>query len=299
MVAAALECELLDLSIVPEVLHKKWRNVLLHLEARLQQDYPGASICGPFGFELICNADVAPKKIRKFYIYSNNPCKLNRDLYASKIQKITFELIRQLYPEIYNHFVLFVRNECMEHVYDVDYVANEWDKLLDIQVRDTEANILEDYANYIILVYQSFLDNVGEATYFASAHYRGRMLQLLVIIRALYDDYIPEGQFLSLEDTISECLPFVDNHIQIFCDKSWWKSTPITPKEVELIQGQLLPLCQYIQDVINKSAMEEEKIRLEVECFHDASCSTLAVHIGGKLYTRLLDKACCTYNHFV
>jgi hypothetical protein len=286
-------------SVSPGISHQCWRKILNKLEDKLKEYHPSSSICGPFGFELIANGQTAPKQIRKFYIYSNNPLSLDKALYAEKIQNIAMDLIRKYYPDIYEHFIVFIRNFTLDSRVDQDLHVEDWHKLLDIQVRSCPFSVSQDYAHYLMLVHQSILGKYGEAVnYETRLLNRSRVFQFFIMIRALYDAYLPLDVFMSLEQTIRECSPFVDNHIQIFCDKTWDEVSLPTLKEYGLINNHLIPLCLYIEQLLLGSLKNDDLIHVNVECYHDLDHSPLTAAIGQNLYNNLLNKAVFTYQHF-
>lgn len=278
--------------------HFVWRKVLTFLEKALQKVNPKFTVCGPFGFELGWNAYTAPKYIRKFYIYVNNPNSENINVLAGIVQKYAFQCIKKIYPEIYDDFVVVIKNQDIELMRDAGYQCKSTDKLLDIQVRNTNGDILEDYAKYLILVYQSIVNMTGEArNYNHSALCRSRVFQLFIMLKVLYSGLFV-GSLADFNKAIFETMHYINNGIQIFFNKNRDEQKEITKEEDEHIVERVLPLCQMIEEKLLASCQDSDIVSLDIETYHILSSKNLSMKMGSGTYDFLLKRVMDTYLNF-
>lgn len=278
--------------------HKKWRKVLQAIEGSLKAINWNYTICGPFGFELCWNAKTAPKTIRKFYIYTNNPEELEPTELANQIEIIAFQQIKKHYIEIIDDFVAIIKNQCLKLKKEKTYQCQPADKLLDIQVRNITTNILDDYANYIILVYQSILNKSGEAQHYEhSALFRSRLFQLSVMLYQLYGSFCQEN-YINDDDIDVYFCRYISNKIQLFFDQNQDES-PITITEKTLINTKIIPFCEYIRDSILTQTVGDKTITIELDSYHHVGSAPLYAEMSINLYHKLKKHVVDSYQDFV
>ncbi len=280
--------------------HVAWRKVLLSIDRELKELHPSFSACGPFGFELGWVAANAPQHIRKFYIYTNNPTTEKTSVVASTVQKIAFRNIKKLYPEIADDFVALIRNQDVELLQGENYQCKLSDKLLDIQVRNVSTDILLDYANYVILAYQSILQKTGEAkNYEESALCRSRMFQLFIMIKKLYERFVSNTNLVDFEQATKMVSPFINNNVQIFFTKAWDLCVPVTKEEMIIINKQVLSLCELVDEVLLKSTESNATVKINIQPYHVKAEKNLQVILSKKLHLLLTEHIITSYKNFV
>lgn len=279
--------------------HQKWRKVLIGIERDLQQLNPQFSVCGPFGFEMLWKAADAPKRIRKFYVYTNNPEQQDCNKLADIVENYAYQNIRAYYPEILDDFVIMAKNQSFKLCKPKDYICKSTDKLLDIQVRNIQENILVDYAKYLILVYQSIVTKTGEALeYKTSARCRSRMFQLFLASKKLYSDFLYEDAESNFSEVIVKVSPYISNLIQFFFDDSRDEFKPVSNIETKIIDQEVIPLCEAINNLLLPVG-NEFTMNISIQSYHIKSPVFLSCSIDKVLYDALVEKVVSSYHNFI
>lgn len=281
------------------ICHRRWRAVLEQVECNLRKIDKRFTVCGPFGFELAWQSARAPTHIRKFYIYTNNPESEDKDKLAQLVQTYAINSIHQHYPEIFDDFVVFIKNNSLSLGRSAKYKCKDTDKLLDIQIRNTQKDILADYAEYIVLAYRTILSNTGEASdYKHSIVCRSRFFQLFFMLFQLYYDYLPATMRADLTGIEKKIIPHINNRIQVFFKNAWAEKLDISDREQDLIDTYVLPLCNFIDQLL-ESRGEEPTITINTSPYHLTSSVDLSVTVNEDLYNDLVYKVRSSYKNFI
>ena len=216
---------------------------------------------------------------------------LEKKIIASYFKKALFAKLAQIGTSLINDIVIVFENEEMYKLRHDNYHCQSTDKLLDIQVRSIETDILTDYANYIIAILDGLYHEKGEGKDFSICEkHRWRLYQLYIMQENIFGYLLPT---MTLDEKIAyDTIPtMIRNSIQIFYVTETLISEP-NWQEKEIIYHLIKPRIEKMYNAVN-SGNENTKIKLSCRGYHFDD--KLKLTIDSDIYYRAVNKIKRTY----
>ncbi len=176
-----------------------------------------------------------------------------------------------------------------------DYKCNHMDKLIDIQARIIDDNILCDYARYIICAVDSICSKKEEPRhFFENKRHRCRTYQLYVMLENIFGYLLPPMNVF-LNESYSNLFKLIDNSIQIFYTPSEMFINA-SDHEMHILQMLITPRVNLMREVI-QIGTPSDLIKLKCDAYHVEG--QLELIINKKIYEKAIDKICLTYQKFI
>ncbi|HVY53306.1 MAG TPA: hypothetical protein VHA13_02185 [Gammaproteobacteria bacterium] len=270
-----------------------WRQILTEVCQKIDGQNIGLQVISPFGFELLEDRNFFSRNLRRFYAYIGIPGRINfeKDAIASDFKKSLFAKLTQIGTQFIDDIVIIYENETLHKLRNNDYICKPTDKLLDIQVRSVEIDILTDYANYIIAILDGLYREKGEGKdYNTCEKQRWRLYQLYIMQETIFGYLLPTM-------TISEKIAYgsistmIRNSIQVFYAINTSTSKP-SWQEKEIIHHLIKPRIEKMYNAVN-SENNHPKIKLSCKGYHFADELNLIIDLD--IYHRAIDKIKRTY----
>src|SRR6185312_15365597 len=140
-----------------------WRNLTEDVCHQIDVNHQNFQVISPWGFEVTNDKKFLEKRLRRFYCYVGVPAteNINKNKIASEYAAVIHEKIYHISEEMYNDIVLLIEHDKLTKLRSDDYVCKPNDKLIDVQVRSIEEDILTDYANYLMCTLSGMLEGKG------------------------------------------------------------------------------------------------------------------------------------------
>jgi len=198
--------------------NRLWRNLTEDVCHQIDVNHQNFQVISPWGFEVTNDKKFLEKRLRRFYCYVGVPAteNINKNKIASEYAAVIHEKIYHISEEMYNDIVLLIEHDKLTKLRSDDYVCKPNDKLIDVQVRSIEEDILTDYANYLMCTLSGMLEGKGESKEIIENKIcRWRFYQLYIIQEQLFGYLLPP---LTEEELKSYRSIFIltDNMIQVF-----------------------------------------------------------------------------------
>ncbi len=270
-----------------------WREVVDQTRESLKGNIAEVDIISPFGFELIYSTNIAPSKLRKFYFYIKLSHENNTIENRSFILKNTLSNIRESYPSVYDDFVACIVGDKVNLLKAPSYICKEDDKIIDLQFRETDKGLLQEYADYVILSHQLILENKGEVEgYKNKLMARGRVFQFFIMQECVYGEYLPVLPI----DVIKQAKKYTYNRI-MFLYNTANQNKEMTKEEEHLINNYVIPRSIMIRELIKDNPQKEGNlIDIDLPTYH--LTAILSEKIPMELYKKVTNTVINSYNKF-
>lgn len=251
----------------------------------------------PFGFEILMNRKFLYGNLRRFYCYLGTKKNILDEMQAKVIQcfyEILIKKIASEYSSFFSSIVLVIMKDNFLYLTDKNYDCKPTDKLIDIQLRQVETTLLDDYSNYIIASLDSLVMAKGEVKgYKDRAINRWRFYQLYIMQEELYKKYSP--CMSKREAQLFKNLPsLVSNMINIFFNKSV-VSNAISTYEESLFQELILPRVDILYTVVSGN---RKNIIVINSCSYHVE-DNLSLSIDKRIYSDTFLTVKNTYLHYL
>lgn len=164
------------------------------------------------------------------------------------------------------------------------------DKLIDIQCRQTETSILDDYCNYIICCLSAIQNHRDEIEAFHyNKRFRSRSYQLYVMMEALFG-YLISPMSVFEKNVYNRILSRIDNSIRLFFDDK----ELLTPSDA--LDCLLMDFIQIRIEKMLQQIKGDSPIAIRCKSFHVED--ELKIEISKELYHIAVEKIKKTYFEF-
>lgn len=240
-----------------------WRDCLSTAGKKIDQDI---QIICPFGFEILKDRSFLKKEIRRFYLLMKLPVKK-----ASEIEVISQIYLQALLSEIneqdhifYKTIVLLRYNRKVTiHLRGSDYKCNNSDRSINLLVRITDLDILEEYARYLIAsIFATGQRTLGEIEYFyKDTRTRRRLLQIYLISKKLIKELI---HFHQQDDSnIYKMFRLYNHEFEDFYTGAV-NSKP-TESEISILENEIIPTMIEYSKFLEKVEFNDSLFSYEIE----------------------------------
>lgn len=268
-----------------------WRLLLDETCKEIDSSRIGLQVISPWGFELLGDLGFLSKKLRRFYCYIGVPKKSTVNL-----KKITHQFSQSLHNRLKmedsnmaNDVVLIIEQNKLIKLRSDNYICQPEDKLIDIQSRYVEKDILYDYAKYITLCVDSIVNLKGECRSInTSKMWRRRLYQLYIMIENIFGYLVPmDRKHSALMQSVP---PLIDNSIQCFFTPEISNSAP-SDIDKKILNQLIKPRTKMIQSALVSGS--SEKIHLSCDAYHTEG--KLELIINKCYYDQAINKIRITY----
>lgn len=273
-----------------------WRSLLSQIGQHLDKDGIGIEVISPFGFELLEDRTYLAKSLRRFYAYIGVPKGQVVDEIdlISQYRETLLNTLRVVDQTMFEDIVIVIEGDRLKRLKPNDYQCQPTDKLLDIQLRYVETDILTDYANYIIAALAGLYHEKGEgADYQQNRMRRWRLFQLYIIQEQLFGYLLPS--FTVGEQALHQSIfQLTSNMIQFFYDPTLLFMGMTEEESViisELVKPRIAAMYEAIQP---RSPSTRHSILCYAYHYNDQLCLT----IDQAIYWQALNKIKRTYLAF-
>lgn len=275
-----------------------WRALISNICAKIDKNNAGIRAISPFGFELLENKAFLSKSIRRLYCYIGIPKDNIGNQSVFNISKMFSELLMSsiniigLSPS--EIAILVAQNE-FTFFHENNYQCKHSDKLIDVQTRIVNSDILTDYADYIICSIDSICSEKDEPKHFhENKRHRCRTYQLYIMLEKIFGYLLPS---LSALQTMyfHGIFQFIDNTIQMFYTLSAL-NIPASTYETDLFNVLIKPRVELMRHHIQLSSSNEELIKIQCDAYHVEG--KLELILNRNIYKSAVDKIKTTYLSF-
>jgi hypothetical protein len=251
----------------------------------------------PFGFEVLMDKRFLYGNLRRFYCYIGTKKNISQDMQAKVIQyfyEILMQKISSKYSSLFTSIVLVIMKEDFVYLIDKYHDCKPNDKLIDIQLRQVETSILDDYSNYIIASLGGLVMEKGEVKgYRDRAVNRWRFYQLYIMQEELYKQYSPcmSKHEMELFKNISH---LASNMIKVFFNNDS-VSHEISTHEELLFQELVLPRI----NILYKVAGGNHKNIMTIHSSSYHVKDDLSLDIDKRMYEDIMLKIKNTYHLYL
>jgi hypothetical protein len=251
----------------------------------------------PFGFEVLMDKRFLHGILRRFYCYLGTKKSISDDTQLKIIRYFYEKLMQKLsikYPALFSSIVLVVMKDDFLYLVDDQYICKSTDKLIDIQFRQVNTNILDDYSNYVIASLDGLIMEKGEVKgYRDRAINRWRFYQLYIMQEELYRQYSP--RMTTHEIQLFKNIPsLASNMIKVFFDSNS-VNQKISTYEESLFQELILPRVNILYKVA--SGNSENIMEINSSAYHVKD--DLSLNIDKEIYQDIMLKIKNTYNQYL
>lgn len=277
--------------------NKRWRTMVQGICTELDKTNIGIEAISPFGFEVLGNKKFLSKNLKRFYCYIGIPQqkKISKQTELKLIKQFSETLFHSIgthFPELKTSFILKILQDEFIKLRPNSYIPKDSDKLLDIQVRYVNTEILDDYADYIITTLSALHNEKDEAKFFMNnTRFRSRTFQLYIMQECLYKDYLPhmnEHELLLHKMIFSK----IKNNVDIFYNENKL-NIPADEAEMQIMQELVKPRLKLM---MNEAKNHSDVFKLQSESYHVAD--TLSLDIGKGMYKDIKEKIKKSYLSF-
>lgn len=237
------------------------------------------SIISPFGFEVLEKNIFLSKYLRRFYYYIAVP----EDSGLDPEEVSTIFLAKLLYyldesnTKLFQDILLIVKQE---EFTDLTNTKKDWDaetaKLIDVQCRLTNRDILSEYADYVIACLDSISNKKGEAiSYLSNKRFRSRIYQLYIMLEKIFAKFLPALD-LSQRIFLKNIVKWVDNRVDMFLDDTKLFIT-IEEEEIAIFNELIEPRIQLIKDSVIDKQNPQNNVDIDIVGFHVSDRLNLSV----------------------
>lgn len=272
--------------------NQMWRKLLKDTCSVLQSEHPTISAISPFGFELLENKSFLHGQLRRFYIYVGEE-NGSFDL-ANKFGKVLFEKLLKIDSCFLNDVVILIENDQLIKLKKNDYFCLPTDKLIDIQVRTTQSDVLSDYADYIIASLVSIDQEKGEVAGFReSKKFRWRLYQLYLMHEKLFGQLLQPLTAQQLH-SYKVMAYYISNRIDIFYNGNIEET--LSADEKSLVDNLIKPRIKQMIEAITPG-VNERKFTLQCCAYHYND--KLELTLGELHYQCAVNKIKASYLRYV
>lgn len=286
-----------DVQKIVFFLNAEWRNLLVSICRKIDDSKLGMQVISPCGFELLEDTRFLFKSIKRLYCYIGVPDKKMSASSALEIaNRFAFELMSALPVSGMQRedIAILAIQEKINLLRENGYQCQPQDKLIDVQVRLVEDNILRDYANYIICAIDSILSKKEEpAHFFENKRHRCRTYQLYVMLETLFGYLLPSMSLLQKE-RFRSIFKKIDNSIQMFYTPSEIYVNA-SSDDIYLLNSLMLPRIQHIGRAVKGDYTD----LLSITCDAYHVLGELKLVIDRNIYKQAVSKIEATYMNFV
>lgn len=287
-----------DILFTPNFNNAAWRQLLSQVCQDIDVSHVGLEVISPFGFEILKdNKKFLAGNLRRFYCYIGAPLSkhLDGDMVAAQYTEALLRRLRSMETRMSEDIVVVVQNKNFFKLKEEGYSCKPTDKLIDIQFRSVEKDILTDYANYIITTLGSLLSEEGEFKgHGQDRRLRWHMYQLYIIEEELFGEFI--SPMNAQQSKIYQTLPKeIKNMIQIFYSPELRYALSDNAEE-DILNQLILPRLTLIQAAVN-SAGTTEKTKVTSISYHYGT--KLEFTLDSSAYHYAIDKIKNTYLSFI
>lgn len=276
--------------------NKYWREILLQVASLLSDELQiKVEAIAPFGFEVSQNKNFLTDKLRRFYCYISveKHGKYNKDFIAVRFYELLFNYLSVINTRIVDDFAIIILNQQIHLLNGPSYQCKQYDKLIDIQVREINHDLLTDYANYLITSLAGLYENKIESSHFhINLRYRWRTYQLYVIHEHLFGHLIP----MNSEEAalFKRIFSFLSNKINFFYHPA---EAYVNASEEEQFIFHSFVMARVSKMMVAILGDGLDIIEISTLAYHFDQILTL--NIDHVIYEKALDFARHTYRNFV
>lgn len=274
-----------------------WREILAQV-ANLVSDELETKIeaISPFGFEVSQNKQFLSGQLRRFYCYLGvgKYSTYSKEYIATRFYENLYDYLTVLNTRILDDIVIVIFNQEMHLLNPKQYQCHSQDKLLDVQVREINHDLLTDYANYLITSMTGLHDKKIESTYFnENIRYRWRTYQLYVIHEYLFGYLLPPmtSEQASL---FKKLFTLISNAINIFYHP---EEMYIHASQDEMRIYEILINQRISQMILAVNHDRIDSIKISTQAYHYDQ--TLTLEINHSIYEKAIDFIKKSYRNFV
>lgn len=276
-----------------------WRKYITEVCNGIDEFKVGFQVISPFGFELLEDKNFLHKSLKRFYCYIGIPKnKVGSGYDIFKVSQIFADKLLSTVHKIGIHqsdIAVLVIQDRFELKYKDNYKCRSSDKLIDIQTRIIEDNILHDYAKYIICSIDSVCSKKDEPRYFfENKRHRCRTYQLYIMLEKIFGYLLPAMDMFQKEN-FSNMFKLIDNSLQMFYTPSKLL-VKASDFECHIMNSLIQPRVELIQQLIKHPINEEKLIKIKCGAYHVNGTLDLLIH--KKIYEKAINKICSTYLKF-
>lgn len=286
-----------DPLFTPSFNNAAWRQLLSQVCQEIDVSHAGLEVISPFGFEILENKKFLAGNLRRFYCYIGAPVNANLDgnTTTTRYRSSLLNRLRLMETRMFEDIVLVIENQTVHKLKDEGYICKSTDKLIDIQFRSVNENMLTDYANYIIATLGSLHSEEGEF----KGHRQDRvkrwhLYQLYIIEEELFREFIPSMN--DQQAQIYQTLPKkISNMIQIFYSPESRYGLPDDSEE-DILNTLVLPRLALIQSAVNSTETRKKTKVTSISYHYEINLEFI---LDTSIYQYAIDKIKNTYLSFI
>ena len=275
-----------------------WRKYISDLCKQIDIDNSNLEIISPFGFELLEDTLYLTKALRRFYCYIGLPNNKIHNFTASEISNRFSEALMSTIEKFgikKTDIAIVVNQDKFNYFHDESYRCNSSDKLIDIQTRVVESDILTDYANYIICSIDSIVAKKDEPQhYFENKRHRSRTCQLYIMLEKIFGYLLPKLT-VTQEIFFKEIFKLIDNNIQMFYSPTELH-TCASNFEMDILHELINPRIMLMYQECQLSG-KGELIKVKCNAYHVKG--KLELVLSKSIYEKAVSKIKNTYLNFI
>lgn len=276
--------------------NRRWRQILREVCDNFIFSPLKLGVISPFGFELLEDKRYLSRHLRRFYAYIGAPRShaFDKDAITKNFKEALFQKLAREEPLLLKDVVIVVENEHLTLLKEEKYICQPTDKLLDIQCRAVETDILTDYSEYLMATLSGLYEEKGEGKAFrTNMMWRWRFYQLYIMQEHLFGHLLPvmslrERQYYHTLFTLTS------NKIYLFYEPEEM-STPPTAKEKDIIQALIKPRIARLYEAVQPHQGEAYRL-IKCQAYHHEDELEMKIQLA--LYHPTIQKIKQTYLSF-
>lgn len=277
-----------------------WRKLLNEVCKEIDLDNIGLQIISPFGFELFEKKIFLHKNLKRLYCYIGIPAnnifgeinllKLSQD-FSIKLMSLLNRINIST-----NDIAILVTQDKFFLKHSKNYKCKSSDKLIDIQVRVVDEDILTDYGKYIICTIDGMLSKKDEPGHFyKNKRHRCRTYQLYLMLEQIFGYLLPSLTVFQKEK-MSRLFSLIDNSIQMFYDPSEI-SIRANDFDMHILNTLIVPRVTLISERIKNFDQVNKLMVIKSDSYHVPG--QLEIAINEAIYSNAINKIKRTYLNFI
>jgi hypothetical protein len=277
--------------------NKYWREILSQVANLVSDELQiKVDVISPFGFEVSQDNHFLGNTLRRFYCYIavEKHGKYSKDFIAVRFYETLYQYLSVLNTRLLDDFVAIILNKNIHLLNEPDYHCQQLDKLIDIQVREINHDLLTDYGNYLITSLTGLFEQKIESAHFnKNLRYRWRTYQLYVIQEHLFGYLLPP-MTNEEQDMFNSVFPLISNKVNIFYHP---EEAYVDASEKEQLILNSLIMSRISQMMIAVMGNSDDTIQISTMAYHFDQILTL--NIDHSIYEKALDFIKYTYRNFI
>lgn len=273
-----------------------WRKLLSEVCKEIDINHVGLDVISPFGFELLEDKSFLSHKLRRFYAYIGAPRHLNLDQekMTSQFKQVFFEKLKYIKTRMLDDIVIVIENHKLNKLCQEGYQCKLTDKLIDIQFRPVDTDILTDYANYTVATLDGVHHEKGEGKEFrTNKMWRWRLYQLYIMQEQLFGSLLPP-MTINEHKNYKAIFEVISNMIQLFYAPNMMAAEP-TEQEKDIIFQLIKPRIATMYEVVKPRSYGDTKV---IKCHAYHYDDDLELTLDLELYHQVINKIKRTYLEF-